>query len=87
MGSLGSWEIVENMTTQVWLKKSSALRVQDSVKFVLSGLWVIENLFPMFLLGADVFLGGQKALSWNYKGTSLTIDSENATIISSIRFI
>ena len=47
-------------------KNSFVLRVGDSVKFVLSGLWVIKHLFPLFSLGTNVFCKGQKALSWKY---------------------
>ena len=53
------------------VENSFELRVGDSIRFVLSGLQVIEHPFPLFLLGSNVFCGGRKAPSWNYEGISL----------------
>ena len=58
----------------------------DSVRFMLSGLRVIEHPFPLFLLGANVFCGGRKAPSWNYNGISLSTDPGTGTVSGTIRF-
>ena len=68
------------------VKSSFELRVGDSVRFVLSGLQVIEDLFPLFLLGAYILCGGWKAPSWNYKGISLSTDLGTGTVSRTVRF-
>ena len=44
----------------VVVKDSLELRVGTSARFVLSGLYLIEHPFPLFLLGADVYCRGKK---------------------------
>ena len=68
------------------VESSFELRVGDSVRFVLSGLQVIEHPFPLFLLGANVFCGGRKAPSWNYNGISLSTDPGTGTVSGTVRF-
>ena len=49
------------------VESSFELRVGDSVRFALSGLQLIEQPFSLFLLGSNIFCGGRKAPSWNYR--------------------
>ena len=53
---------------------------------MLSGLRMIEHPFPLFLLGVDVLCVGQEALSWKYKGITLTTNSGIRTSSDSVRF-
>ena len=62
------------------------LRVGNSVRFVLSSLWVIEHPFPLFLLGSDVLCGGQKAPSWNYEGIYHTTNPGTGTVSGTVKF-
>ena len=62
------------------VENSFELRVGDSIRFVLSGLQVIEHQCPLFLLGSNVFCGGQKAPSWNYEGISLNQSGHRSCI-------
>ena len=64
-----------------FVKDIFELRVGYSVRFMLNGLPVIEHPFSLFLLGADALCAGQKALSWNYKGMSLTANSRTGTLM------
>ena len=68
------------------VENSFELRVGASIRFVLSGLWVIEHPFPLFFLGANVCCGGRKAPSWNYEGNSLTTNLGTGNLSSTIRF-
>ena len=68
------------------VEKSFELSVGDSVKFVLSGLQVIEHPFPLFLLGANVLCGGWKVPSWNYEGISLTTNLGTSIVSGTVRF-
>ena len=68
------------------VKNSFELGVGDSLKFVLSGLWVIEHPFPLFLLGANFFFGGWKVPSWNYEGIFLKTNSDTCTVSVSVKF-
>ena len=58
MGSCGKFGVpdsgVEHDYTGV-VKNSFKLKVQDSVKFVLSDMQVIKHPFPLFFLGANIF--------------------------------
>ena len=40
------------------VKDSFELRIGYSVRFVLSGLWVVEHSFPLFLLGGKNLFRG-----------------------------
>ena len=68
------------------VKKSFELRVGGAIKFILSALWVIENPFPLFLVGANVLCWGQKAPSWTYEGISLKTYHGTGAISRSISF-
>ena len=47
------------------------MRLGEHVSFTLTGMRVIDHLFALFLLGADILCGGWKAPSWNYTGVSI----------------
>ena len=83
------WEVPGNGIGHDYIgvvENSFELRVWDSVKFVLSGLQVIEHSFPSFLLGTNVLCGGWKAPSWNYEGISLTTNLGTGTVSGTVRF-
>ena len=68
------------------VEDSFELRVGDSVRFVLGGLSMTKHLFPLLLLGADIFCGGHKVPSWNYEGISLTMNSGTGSVFGDVRF-
>ena len=67
-------------------KGNFELIVGNSIRFVPSGLQVIEHPFLLLLLSADIFCVGCKAPNWNYQGISFTTNSETGIVYSYIRF-
>lgn len=55
------------------------LRLGEDVKFVLTGMKLLNNPFPLALLGADVLGAGRKDM-WNYLGIDLTEDGLSGTM-------
>ena len=76
---------VERKNTRV-VEDSFELRVRDPLRFVLTGLWVIDNPSSLFLLSSGILCGGCKAPNWNYVCISLITESGDSTISGFVRF-
>ena len=57
------------------------LRLGEDVKFILTGMKLLNNPFPLALLGADVLGAGRKNM-WNYLGIDLAEDGQSGTMKS-----
>ena len=60
------------------------MRLGERVAFTLTGMCVIEHLFALFLMGADVICSSREGPSWNYEG--LTIRTEKGRVTGSAHF-
>lgn len=55
------------------------LRLGKDVKFSITGMKLLNNPFPLALLGADVLTAG-RAKMWNYIGSDITEDGQSGVL-------